>query len=220
MQDTHVEEVRAKVTAAQTATAKARDDLETAETAAGAAVVTYDETPIDANYHALERARAHVTRCETDLARCVKAEGLAEAELRGATRDADREELERLQLALSRHDYAPELGRLASLDRMIHEEILTALHAKQQTRRATWQKAAAIARRLGNVAFPLQVPQPKENEAIVFARLTIASARAAEGRRDSEVTVALTPWEQPQWNDPSKQTYDRASFMLTQGAKS
>ena len=58
----------------------------------------------------------------------------------------------------------------------------SAIIVKNRAREERWDRAADLARRLGDFGFTHRCPQPKRNEAVVLARIIVAKTRATDDR--------------------------------------
>lgn len=216
--DTH-EDLKKAIATEEAALAEAHDRLSKAEGAVLLAEGRFLDSPDDAHGSAVTDAKANVEKAQAVVDAREKRAQRARDALTVAEQARDRDELQRLQISLARHDYADELAAAERFDRQLEEMVMEPLAAKNAARLRTWTRAAEIARRLGDVSFVSRCPRPTSNEAIVLARIVIAKGRAANGRGESKVPELMSGWDRPAWNDKNVEVYRAALSVLENGVK-
>lgn len=194
---------------------EAAKELESKEARAAVALGAHLESPSDATLRARKEAEAAVEDAKRNLEARDARVAKREAALNAATRDADRAELERLQVELRDRPvtYTDALARLAELDRTL-EEIIKPLEALNEQHIETWRRAESIAHKLRDFAFAQRCPRPRNNEVLILARVVIGQIRQDEARRLSAHEY-LEPFVKPRFNeDAAMQAYTHAAGML------
>lgn len=212
-----LQDLRETLTTAKTELADAQKRAEAAEFAVTVADGKLTDEPSDANAAKLKEARDEHERARDIVKARERRVAEREEALNAATRDADRAELERLQIALRDRAkaYAPIFQLLAEIERSLEADVVRPLEKLNQEHVRQWEMASNIARRLGDYSFAVRCQRPKNDEARTLARVIIAQAHDAEGRPRSVTHTWLDPFQRPAWNDDKlKIVWDWATGQL------